>query len=228
MNRFVPMMLLTLGLGLAAASGARNGDAHLAYRDALWTADHAEDAAAREAAVQVRDQVGLPKPGQRVAEWFARGGLGWGLGVVLIVAGAGMARRQQASGAQEGDEESRASDFCLVVDEIRSRLDTLSVDLEGLPMDAPAIEAREAIDAIQLELIEPLVESRGHLISRHGVAVFAEYFSPFAGGERNLNRCWSALTDGHAVVAREALGNARQAFSDALDAYKRVDASATS
>ena len=226
MNRIVPMLLLTAGLGLAAASGARNGDAHVAYRHAAWTAANAEDASAREAATRIRDDVGLPAPSQRVAQWFARGGAGWALGLTMIVAGAGMARRQQDGTAQSAGGEARTADFRRVVGEIQGRLEQLSGELQGMEMDDPAMEAREAIDTIQQELILPLVEARGQLIGRHGVAAFAEYFSPFAGGERNLNRCWSALTDGHAVVAREALALSRQSFSDALAAWDRLDSQA--
>jgi hypothetical protein len=135
-----------------------------------------------------------------------------------------MARRQaQAEFAGGGDGGSMA-DFPGTVAQIQARLERLADQIAELPMEDTGVEARAELDAIRQDLVDPLVDARGQLMSRHGVAAFAEYFSPFSGGERNLNRCWSALTDGHAVVARSSLQNARQSFGDAADAWKRIDA----
>ena len=43
--------------------------------------------------------------------------------------------------------------------------------------------------------------------------------------ERKLARCWSALTDGHAVVARQALVEAGEALVQAQDAWDRAERS---
>ncbi len=205
------VVLLALGLAIAAAFGARNGEQHLRYRAAL--AQNAEPS------------VPLPAPEVRLRQWFAVGGTGWLAGMALIVIGATLARAQRAA---DNDGTSPTSgpavDFVATLEAIRTRVEALQRQIADLEMDADSTHARETIDGIQAELIQPLVEGRGQLIARHGLAGFAEYFGTFSAAERNLNRCWSALTDGHAFAAREALATATRAFADALERYQEVDA----
>ena len=217
MNRVLPMVLLLVGSALAASFGARNGAAHTDHRAALWQAD--TDPAALAAAP-------LPGPTQRLTDWLAVGGVGWGFGVVLIGAGALLARRQQAEASRGGAGGSARVDFVATTESILAALDGLIEDLADLPMDDTAPAARERIDALFDDTIGPLVEGRGQLVALHGLEPFAEYFGLFSGAERNLGRVWSALTDGHAEVARESLAISRAAFADALEAYARCDAEA--
>ena len=167
----------------------------------------------------------LPSPGQRLAEWFDVGGVGWLGGVFLIIAGAVLARKQiEAEHRGEGDAASeQAVDFLANVREIRRRLDQLAANIAKLPMDEDVPEAREVIDTAFAELIEPIVDARGRFTARHGVAVFASYFGAFAGGERNLSRTWSALTDGHAEEARASLAKAIAAFAEAEAAWHAAE-----
>lgn len=172
----------------------------------------------------------IPQPQERITQWGATGGAPWGLGVVLITVGAIMARRAIAednAGTSAGDGDGASADrvdFQAMLDEVLSRLDKLITDAAGLEMDDDAPILRAEIDAIFLDLLQPAVDQRGRFVARHGLSVFAGYFSPFAAGERNLARSWSALTDGHAVVGREALGRARDSFQMADDAWKKAEA----
>ncbi len=216
MNKVLPMALLVVGASLAASFGARNGDAHTAYRAALWKSGGDADAPALVANP-------LPGPMDRLTGWLSVGGLGWGVGVVLIGVGAGLARRQQAAESQGGDGEGGRVNFEVTTSRILAELDTLASELADLPMDDTAPAARERIDAVMDDVIGPLVDGRGQLVAKHGLESFAEYFGLFSGGERNLGRVWSALTDGHAEVARESLAVSRAAFADALEVYRRVD-----
>jgi len=171
-----------------------------------------------------RDAIGLPGPQERLISWFQTGGLGWLVGVVLIIGGAVLARMQVAEdNAGTGTGSGGRVDFVATMAETRSRLSALQEMIADLPMDAPANKARLAIDSLGDDVLNPLVEGRGQLIARHGLAGFAEYFGPFSAGERNVNRCWSALTDGHSVVAREALENAVAAFESAEKQYEIVE-----
>ena len=43
MKRMIAMVLLTIGIGLAAAYGARNGDQHTEFRAAQWAVGAAEN-----------------------------------------------------------------------------------------------------------------------------------------------------------------------------------------
>lgn len=176
----------------------------------------------RESALQ---DVALPDPMTRFTQWLEAGGIGWFLGVVLILAGAVMARRQLAA-ENSGEVETQSGDsvdFLANVQATRRRLDALAQDIAELGMDADAPKARQEIDVIFAELLEPVVDARGRFVARHGMATFAGYFGSFAGGERNLSRTWSALTDGHAVEARASLERAREAFAEAEDGWQKAE-----
>ena len=166
----------------------------------------------------------LPGASERVGEWFAVGGVGWLVGLVLIVCGALLARMQQAEdNAGSGAGATGRLDFEASIADARERIAAIRTLIADLAMDADAPKARDAIDRLTNEVLEPIVEARGQLISRHGLAGFAEYFGPYSAGERNVNRAWSALTDGHAVVARQALESADTAFASAEATFSRVD-----
>lgn len=210
MKSMLGMVLLVVGLGLAAASGARNGESHQAWR--------AELAAGQEATV--------PEPRTRLSEWFAAGGVGWLAGVALILAGATLARRAHAEAfaGPDRDGDGGTADFAGVVATLQAEVAALRPVVEVLPMDDAATEPRATLDRLRLEVIDPLVDARGALIAQHGIGPFAEYFSPFSGAERQLNRAWSALTDGHVPTAAEALADAEASLAQAAAAYEAVQA----
>ncbi len=212
--------LLLGGLAVASAGGARNGAQHVEYRQALW--------ASAESGAPLRAK--LPAPMKRLQDWWWVGGFGWAAGVGMITAGALLARRiehQENSGA--GDEHrDDLVDFLVHVRQARARLDKLAEDIAELPMDEDVPLLREEIDSIQEGLLDPIVEARGRFVARHGMGVFASYFGALSGGERNLARTWSALTDGHSVEARASLERARAAFAEAERDWERAEEGLTS
>lgn len=190
-----------------------------AYREA-----GAYDGSLPVALVRLQQQVPEgPSPSERLAQWLGAGGPWWGIGVLCVGLGALLARRSSRQASREGSGPVGEVDFPSAVREIREALDGIAAAIADLPMDAPSAEPRAEIDRVQDELITPLVEARGQLVARHGNATFAVYFGAFSAGERNLARSWSALTDGHTVVARASLDRARQAFGEALDAWERAE-----
>lgn len=204
-----PLFILTVGVVVAGLFGARNGDHFAAYR-----ADQAAGVASK-----------LPGPEERLQGWWDVGGIGWGAGIGLIVLGAALARRTQAADASGEGDASATVDMRTGLQQILERTDAIASQIAELPMDTDAPEARDALDALSFDVIGPLVEARGRFMARHGLGTFTEYFSPFSAGERQLARAWSAITDGHAVVARESLANASRSFHQALDAWERAEAS---
>lgn len=221
----IGIVLLALGIIVSASFGARNGSRHVEYRQAQALVDHAEGEAAVAAAEAHRDSIGLPPPNERLQQWLAVGGVGWFGGLGLIVVGAVLARLQVAEDNAGGAADATGRvDFVATLAAVQSQLADLKGRIADLEMDGDSTVARELIDSIHAEHLEPLVEARGQLIAKHGLAGFAEYFGTYSAAERNLNRCWSALTDGHAVVAREALDTSLAAFDAALMQYAEVDA----
>lgn len=224
MKGWLGLVLVAVGIVLAASFGARNGTRHVAYRQALAELEHADGTTAKMAAQEKVAEVGLPGPSERMGQWFAVGGIGWGIGILVIGAGAFLARQQASEDAAgTGGGEASRVDFVATVERVRETIEKLRNAIAVLPMDTDDNASRQALDDLDADVIQPLVEGRGQLVAKHGLAGFATYFGPFSAGERNLNRTWSALTDGHAVVAREALEIADQAFVAALDAYRKVE-----
>jgi hypothetical protein len=171
-----------------------------------------------------RAAIGLPPPQERVRQWADVGALGWVAGLLLIVAGALLARQQIAlEQAGHGPSAAGRVDFERSVREAIVRLEAIGASIAELPMDDDAPEVRAELDRLAAEVLDPVVEGRGQLVARHGIGGFAEYFGAFSSAERNVNRVWSALTDGHAVVARESVQVALVGFRAALDAWAVVE-----
>ena len=226
MKKVLPLLILALGVVISASFGARLGDQHSEYRVAQAAVSLAQDDASRAEAIEARDAIGLPSPSDRLAAWFAEGGIGWLLGSGLILAGALIARKQQQDEQSGGDGSSSEADFPGTVAESLRVVDRLEELLADLAMDTDLPEARDTIDQLADLKLGPLVDARGQLIAKHGLATFAEYFGPFSGGERNLARVWSAITDGHAVEARASLAAARSNFELAQEQWDAVEARA--
>ena len=223
MKKLLPLLILGIGVVISAAFGARLGDHHSEYRVAQAAVDAAEGDGPRAAAVEARDAIGLPTPAARLGAWFAEGGMGWLFGSGLILIGAVIARRQLADDQQSSDGAAGEADFPGTVNKALAVVVELEAMLADLAMDTDSPKARDAIDKLVDEELGPLVEARGQLIARHGLATFAEYFGAFSGGERNLARVWSAITDGHAVEARRSLGAAKASFEQSLSLWDAAD-----
>ncbi len=138
----------------------------------------------------------------------------WGpfaVGIVLTVAGAVLLRRAQTAEGSVAEEDGGIKDlptlqarFELLVSEVDA-----AAGLEGEPL-------KEALEAILLERLLPIVDGRLLLAAEHGVQHYAEVFTPTASGERCLNRAWSMLVDGSGdpqTQVRAAHGHFARAFS---------------
>ncbi|MFT7518159.1 MAG: hypothetical protein ACI9MC_000286 [Kiritimatiellia bacterium] len=168
----------------------------------------------------------LPTPVERLTDWLQVGGVWWGVGCVMVAVGAFIARREQAlSNAGKGSSQGAGENvnFPDTVDFVLRELQAIREQIADLPMDGQSTEVRSRIDDIMEQQVGPLVQVRGRFIARHGLSRFAIYFGEFSGGERNLNRTWSALTDGHSVVARASLETSIAAFTRARNAWEEID-----
>jgi hypothetical protein len=58
--------------------------------------------------------------------------------------------------------------------------------------------------------INSFVEARESMIPRLGMQNYADIMSPFATGERLLNRAWSASADGYVDEVRDCIHGARE------------------
>jgi len=191
--------------------------------DAQLDAAYEEARQAAAEASEVLEAEPRLEPGARVSEWFSAGGIVWSLGLVLIVAGAVLGRR---AAYQAATAPSTSGTAALPMDEalrtLRARIAEARPLVAALSDGQDSVQARGIIEALEADVMAPVVDERDRYKARDGIATFAEYFGPFSAGERNLARAWSALTDGYPHVALDALDTAELAFGQAAQAYARA------
>jgi hypothetical protein len=117
-------------------------------------------------------------------------------------------------------------------DTLSANIATLEASLGQVVALARTLEAeRDSIDVFDLrhridqQFLEPLdafVQARESLIHTFGLQPYADVMNPFAAGERNLNRVWSASTDGYIDEAHTYITLAREQFEDALEVFRRL------
>ena len=73
----------------------------------------------------------------------------------------------------------------------------------------------KAPEAVTAEDIDTFVESRESMIPTLGMQSYADIMSPFANGERLINRAWSASADGYVDEVRACIAGARVELENA-------------
>lgn len=132
------------------------------------------------------------------------------VGVAMVRA----ARHQEATRAEtirtnlEAIEQSLVS----VVEKMR-RLDHTKADTN-------VYELRHVIDREFPNDLDAFVQARYSLVHSFGLQPFADVMNPFAAGERNLNRVWSASADGYIDEAHTYVGKAREQFESSLEIFR--------
>lgn len=193
-----------------------------ALRDAWYDAR-----AAVLPATALSQAAGVIGPGERMKGWLADSGAFFGVGLLLVVAGSVLGRR---AAKLEASDESQAGpggavDVPGFLADAAARTAALAEEFAsaGTPDAAGWEHYKRGVTAILVERIEPLTESGPRIQARYGMAAFAAVFSPLSGGERRLNRAWSAMTDHHAPEALDSLRQAAeqlQAASAELDSHR--------
>ena len=76
-------------------------------------------------------------------------------------------------------------------------------------------DVHRQIDELFKTDLAAFVEGRESITHVYNLQSYAEIMSPFAAGERYLNRVWSASTDGYVDEVNEYLDRAEEQFVDA-------------
>jgi len=140
-------------------------------------------------------------------------GLGVGiLGVVLVR----LALRQEAT-----HEERLASNIETIEASLVSLVDKAEA-LEREKGEIDVYELRHVIDDRFPVDLDAFVQARESIAHSFGLQAYADVMSPFAAGERHLNRVWSASTDGYVDEAHTYIGLARQELEHALEVFRKV------
>mgnify|MGYP004334155627 FL=1 len=216
--------------GVAAAEG--EGKDVEALASAWKTASERAGSAAHVAAKY--DVV--ESPGRRFSDWLQQAGGPFALGIILLIVGALLARKEARAAALGGSEkvykgarDKAAVDFGQLLQELNDDLKGANERVAQVsePSDDDFEQLRYLIKNLQYDKFEPLIESRVRVEARFGVAGFAAIFGPLSAGERQLNRAWSALVDRHWPEAKDSLSRSARSLQSAHEQVVRLTAEAS-
>ena len=146
----------------------------------------------------------------------------WMYFVPVIAIGAGGVYMMKQIEMADARSDSRLADNRQVIDQsidnIVSNLDVLNTNTENIP----GWEMRFEIDKRFRTDLNTFVEARKSLVHIYGLQAYADIMSPFAAGERYLNRVWSASTDGYFEEVTKYLGRAHTQFIEVRQKLDQV------
>lgn len=133
----------------------------------------------------------------------------------MFVAALGVVALRLHAAAQTVDEAKTASDMSIVHESLRVVLDRIE-RLNAEREDVGVYGVHGRIDAELMDPINQFVEVRETIITVHGLDSYARTMDAFAGGERALNRAWSASADGYIDEVWACLERAERQMKKAL------------
>jgi hypothetical protein len=140
----------------------------------------------------------------------------WGVFVPLLLVGAiGIGFVQWAKRKRAGETDRIASDLTVVEESLQNLVRVVS-DLDARKGEIHTYDMRHRIDELLLDDLNRFVDSRESITHAYGLQAYADVMSHFAGGERYLNRVWSASADGYIDEVNAYLTRAHEQFEIAL------------
>ena len=112
--------------------------------------------------------------------------------------------------------------------ELRESIGNVVNELDAIQRAAETLttdDLRHQIDDRLRDDLRRFAEARESMVHLFGIQTYADIMSDFAAGERNVNRVWSASTDGYRAEALTYLERASGRFHAA---QQRLEAAATS
>ena len=163
----------------------------------------------------------------RVQVWASQAGLPFAGGLLLMIAGAILARvaNKPLSAKNQGEDAKQGrpalADAARLLDEIAT--DIVALQTSDLPKGAKPLA--DAIEQILEDKVPAFLDHRQRLIEDLGLENFAEMIGHFATMERGAARAWSALTDEAWDEVEPSLARAKVAAEAARAAMTGGDAS---
>lgn len=141
----------------------------------------------------------------------------WFIGSVTLLTLCGIGQRAMSRGEVM---KKGAADPAESLDKVMEELRALRDELPAMTSDYDRLHAIiHRVGELQQTHLANFAEARDVLISRFGMGRFARIMDVFAGGERKINRAWSAAADG---VLGEAFDNIEQAIPMFEEAQRRL------
>lgn len=152
----------------------------------------------------------VPGDTDKLSRWFDAAGVPFTVWVIVMIAGALMARRPHRSDEQSGSARSPKATLSAIESAFAKVRATDPTHRQ---------ELLEALDAIQEQLVPEFLDHKEALIRDRGLLAFAQLMGPFASFERNLARAWSARVDDEVDEVRLALKQAAEALDRSVDQF---------
>lgn len=135
-------------------------------------------------------------------------------GLMLV----GLALVRTGRGAEAGETEKHEGNLDVLEESVGRLIERVGA-YTAIESDVELVGLHARIDAELMAHLDQFVEARESMIPRLGMQAYADIMSPFATGERILNRAWSASVDGYVDEVRSCV---RQALAQLEDARARL------
>ncbi|MDA0979267.1 MAG: hypothetical protein O3B72_11955 [Proteobacteria bacterium] len=216
-----PLLILAIGIALAAAGGARLGKL-----DFAMTLAKGQQQLGQQNIEQPPTRSEPVDPDLRLQNWIDVSGGLFGIGMLLIITGSVMARRRQSTLREEASNVDAPDDLPAALRQMASDIRLLGEALSAESPDMAAI--RTHIEEVQMIRLDPILASRQSLEQQFGLAGFAELVGPLSSVERFLNRTWTVLVDHHLDEARKSIAMASDSMDITLAVYEQLANSSVS
>ena len=146
--------------------------------------------------------VAVPENGWHLIPW-----LWYSIAAAVCFAGVVLLHSSRRTATQKSDK-SAAN-----LDEITQALERAIVSVANLSKVSSGIAPSKIAQRIDDEIADDLrifADGRDSMTTEYGLDVFADVMSPFAAGERAINRAWSASADGYIDEATDCLQRGHQ------------------
>jgi hypothetical protein len=149
-----------------------------------------------------------------VLEWFIPGAAAGVLGVACV----------QIGGLRKARDRSRVEANFEALDASLGRIVQRIGELDDGKADIDVYDLPAKIDELLVEDITTFADARESIAHVWGSQAYANVMTPFAAGERYVNRVWSTAADGYIDEAHAYLSRSRAQFADALERLELLHA----
>lgn len=170
--------------------------------------------AAKGMSLEGLSEVASPENGWHLIPWFW-----YSIATAVCFGGVVLLHMSRQTETQKS-EKSAAS-----LNEITQALERAIENSRQLAAEASKLAPSKIVDRIDNVLAEDLrifADGRDSMTTEHGLMVFADVMSPFAAGERAINRAWSAAADGYIDEASVCLQRGHEMLTAASAELKNA------
>jgi hypothetical protein len=139
-------------------------------------------------------------------DWFIPAVAVGFVGVVLVRLG----RRREVRATE------RLTSHVQAIQDSLGRIARNMTQLNAEKQSLDPYEVRHRLEELFADDLSTFITARESIAYSYGLAAYADVMSPFAAGERYLNRAWCASADGYVDEIHRCLGEAKEQFASSL------------